>query len=631
MKNENAKWLELTIGAVAIGMVLYHLTYTQYMILGPIHHQNLHYMLALVLVFLWSMKSARARASQVVSIALAVASIYATGYMFVNFSELQEMRGPLLDLTLHDKIVGILLIGLGLEATRRAFGWIFPLVALCFIAYAVFGSNLPGPIATPHIPITELLTSYAMGLMDGIYGQVLGISANYIFLFVLFGGVLSVTGASRFFNQVGAITGKHLSGGPAITAVVSSALMGSVTGSAMANVATTGAFTIPMMKKVGYQPHQAGAIEAAASTGGQIMPPVMGATAFVLAEMVEVSYVKVMAAALVPALLYFLSVGIYAQLQAKRMNIKASMDNVRFSLYDLLKNGPIFLLPLLAIIVILILGYSPMFTIFWAICILLALNFLDIAFRKDHDALRNLVPAFISGAEAGAKIAVTCAVLGPIITTVTKTVLGLKIPSVISLWCQGSLPLALLITMCACIILGMGVPTLAAYLLVSLVGTPVLVELGVQPFAAHMFVFIFACFSCLTPPIAISAIPAAGIAGSSYMRTAMEASKVGVLGFIVPYLLVYAPELMIGQSGNGTFAASFTIAVFSIFMLGPALSAYARQSLNAMERSFFGLSAILLFAYLISKKWETLVAGLIVGIGIMAFQRKRPHTVVVDN
>ena len=627
MIGEPVKWLEPAIAVVAIGMALYHLIYTQYMILGPIHHQNLHYMLALVLVFLWSMKSARTKAMLIVSVSLVLASIYATGYMFVNFSELQEIRGPLLDLNLHDEIVGCLLIGLGLEATRRAFGLIFPLVALCFIAYAVFGSHLPGPIATPYIPIAELLTSYAMGLMDGIYGQVLGISAHYIFLFVLFGGVLSVTGASRFFNQVGAITGKYLSGGPAITAVVSSALMGSVTGSAMANVATTGAFTIPMMKKVGYQPHQAGAIEAAASTGGQIMPPVMGATAFVLAEMAEIPYVKVMAAALVPALLYFLSVGIYAQLQAKRMNITASMDDVRFSLSNLVKDGPIFLFPLFAIIVILILGYSPMFTIFWAICILLVLNFLDIVFRKDRGALRNLVPAFISGAQAGAKIAVTCAVLGPIITTVTKTVLGLKIPSAISLWCQGSLPLALLITMGACIILGMGVPTLAAYLLVSLVGTPVLVDLGVQPFAAHMFVFIFACFSCLTPPIAISAIPAAGIAGSSYMRTAMEASKVGVLGFIVPYLLVYAPELMIGNSGKGAFAASFTIAVASIIVLGPALSAYARQRLNLFERLSYGLSSVSFFGYLISKRWEALLLGLIIGIGLLAVHWKQPNDV----
>lgn len=627
METAKTNVVRMLMVGVALIMALYHLIYTQWMLIGPIQHQNLHYMMALVLVFLWAFTKQKTTFGKAVVVVLIGLSIYATAYMFLNYSGLQEERGPMLDLTGQDMFVGVLLVGLGIEASRRSFGWVFPIVAMCFIAYAVFGHNLPGPLQSPNIGIDELLVSYGLDLSGGIYGQVLGISANYIFLFVLFGSLLGATGASRFFNQVGMLTGSRLDGGPAITAVVSSALMGSVTGSVMANVAATGAFTIPLMKKVGYRPYQAGAIEAAASSGGQIMPPVMGATAFVMAELAEVPYVTVMAAALIPSILYFLSVGLYAQLQAKRLGIRMNPEDIEsFSLRAFLHDAPIFVLPLLAIIALLVMGYSPMFTIFWAMMLLLVLNLIDIVTAKKYDQLKKVLPAFIDGAVTGAKIGVTCAVLGPIMTTVTKTLLGIKIPQLIVMWSGGSIPLALFITMCVCLVLGMGVPTLAAYLLVSMVGIPVLVNMGVPPFAAHMFVFVFACFSCLTPPIAIAALPAAGIAESPYMRTALEASMVGAVGFAIPYLVVGRPALMLGQGPLAETLAVTVVGAFTVVAFCMMITGYGLRVLHVAERAGLGVVVALCGFWIGAGNLTLLAAGVCLFAGLIILQfRGRPR------
>lgn len=629
MQDRFTKIVQAIMVALALFMAFYHLLYTQWMIMGPIQHQNLHYMMALSLVFMWALTRQRSWAGRGVVITLLVLSIYATTYMFVHFEGLQEERGPMLDLTRQDIFVGALLVLLGLEASRRSFGLAFPIVATTFITYAIFGHYLPGPLAGPNIDIPELLVSYGLGLSGGIYGQVLGISANYIFLFVLFGGLLGATGAARFFNQIGTITGSKMAGGPAITAVVSSSLMGSVTGSVMANVATTGAFTIPLMKKVGYRPYQAGAIEAAASSGGQIMPPVMGATAFVMAELAETPYVKVMAAALIPAALYFLSVGIYAQLQAKRLGINTGEGEADFSWRQFMHDAPIFLLPLLAIIVLLVMGYSPMYTIFWAMMILFVLNIIDILSSKDYSQFKRLLPAFRDGAVTGAKIGVTCAVLGPIMTTVTKTLLGIKIPQLISMWCNGSVPLALLITMVVCLVLGMGVPTLAAYLLVSMVGVPVLVDLGIMPFAAHMFVFVFACFSCLTPPIAIAALPAAGIAEAPYLRTALEASLVGATGFMIPFLVVGAPELMLGYAPIADTIFSTGVAVLLVVSFGIGVCGYIKRPIGVIERASCLAAAALCLYYLLSKFAPSLAAGAVIFALVILWQTRGVKTATV--
>ena len=631
MQNLLDRGLSQLIVILSMFMVTYHLLYTQILLLGPIQHLNLHYMLALLMVFLYAMHKAETPLSRRTAGVLVLLSVYATGYVFLEFEDLQMLRAPVLMLTTQDMVVGTLLVLLGLEASRRAFGPVFPCVALCFILYALFGHHLSGVLAAPRLDIQDVLVSFCMGLDNGIYGSSLAISANYIFLFVVFGSVLGVTGASTFFNQVGYLAGRRMAGGPAISSVISSALMGSITGSAMANVATTGSFTIPLMKKAGYHPYQAGAIEAAASTGGQIMPPIMGATAFVLAEMVQCPYADVMVAGFLPAVLYFYSVGVYAQLQAKKLRIDASNLKVDFNPRNFLWEAPVFVLPLVIITVILLLGYTPMFTIFWALIALLALNVADIRRKGDWSLLRRIVPALVDGAVTGAKIGVTCAVLGPIISTMTKTMLGVKIPSVIALWCHGSVFLALVLTALVCIILGCGLPTLAAYLIVSLVGVPTLTNLGVDRFAAHMFVFVFAVFSCITPPIATSAVPAAGIAGAGYMRTALESSKVGCVGFLIPFLVVFCPNILIVAAPDSglIILGYFLTAVAAVTLFGVFVVGYGARELSGLERTFAGGACAALIWTLFSFNPLVFGAGLALFALLVISQRRKirldPH------
>ncbi|WP_294448006.1 TRAP transporter fused permease subunit [uncultured Mailhella sp.] len=585
----------ILVTILAVFMVTYHLAYTQAFFLTPIRHANLHLMLGLTISFLWSMYKKEKPVEKAIAFILAVLSVYATGYIFVEYDELELLRSPIFALNTQDLIVGTLIIGLTVEACRRGFGITFPLVALLFIAYALFGYALPGPLRAPNISYQELINAYVMSFEGGIYGSTLGVSANYIFLFVLFGSFLGATGASSFFNKIGMMAGCKLAGGPAISSVVSSALMGSVTGSAMANVVATGTYTIPLMKRAGYPPYVAGAIEAAASTGGQIMPPVMGVTAFVLAEMAHVPYVEVLQAALLPALLYFLGVGLYVQFQAKRLGLGSNFSMECYSAMELMREAPLFLGPLALIIAMLFMGYSPMFTIFWAILLLVVCGIWNIWRQNRLSSLLEIfIPAIRESAVTGAKIAVTCAVLGPVITTMTKTGLGMRLPGIIAMLSGDSMIVALLITAVVCIILGMGVPTIAAYLMVAMVGLPTLVKLGVEPFSAHMFVFFFAVFSGITPPVAATAIPAAALAESKYMKTAVEAAKIGGVGFFLPFLLVSSPEIMLGQTSSSPWYTLFffLVGVLMLVLGAGGLSFYLFKPLQRWEAAAAVVGAI---------------------------------------
>lgn len=605
-------------------MIIYHMVYTQLVLLEPTQHQNFHLMLALSLVYLLSFSKAKTSIEKVIALILLALSIYSTGYIFVEYTDLQEIRGPIGMLNTQDMIVGTLIVVLCIEASRRAFGLAFPLVAVCFIAYCYFGHMLPGAIAAPEISYMEMITTFVMGLSGGLYGSTLGVSANYIFLFVVFGSLLSATGASQFFNRVGAAAGKRLAGGPAISAVISSALVGSITGSSLANVVTTGTFTIPLMKKAGYKPHQAGAIEAAASTGGQIMPPVMGATAFVLAEMASTPYVEVMTAAFFPALLYFLSIGIYAQLQAKKLRIdSSSLFTEAYTRQQFLREAPLFLGPLGIIMLLLFLGYSPMFTVFWAVVALLGINaFALLREGRFKEAMPALVPELRDGAVTGAKIAVTCAVLGPIVAVMTKTSLGIRIPSIINLLCDGNVLIALIITALVCILLGMGVPTLAAYLMVAMVGVPALVNLGVPVLAAHMYVFIFAVFSSITPPVATAAIPASGIAESPYMITAFEAFKVGFVAFIIPFFCVFAPEIMLGQTDAGILVSilAFLWVLIAVLMISMSICGYTFIPISMPARVLTFAIGILMVACAFFRELWLIIPAVVLSVAFFVYQ-----------
>jgi TRAP transporter 4TM/12TM fusion protein len=444
-------------------------------------------------------------------------------------------------------------------------------------------------------------------------------------LFVLIGGVLQVSRARDFFLGVGKLAGRRLAGGPALTAVVSSGLMGSVSGSSMANVAITGSFTIPMMKKVGYQPYQAGAIEAGASTGGQIMPPVMGAAAFAMAGLLGVPYWNIVVAAVVPAILYFIAVGAYAQFQGAKLGVASTQGKVE--LKQLLLDAPLFLAPFLVLIVLLSQGYSPMFSIFWGILgVVITAVALGLV-TKQWVPVKQWLDAIAAGAKTGAGIAATSAAIGLVMSTLTMTGLGIKLPSMVIEFSGGNLVIALIITMVAAIVLGMGVPTLAAYILAALVCAPALYQLGVSLFAAHLFVLFFAVFSCVTPPVAVAALVASSIAGSSYLRTALETVKVCLAGFLLPYIMIFAPGIIMQNPSVASTVLAIVISLISFISAASAIVGYGIAPLSLAERVMIGAVSILLLAYLLTKFLPLLFVGLVIFITVGFLQwRKQKYT-----
>jgi len=417
------------------------------------------------------------------------------------------------------------------------------------------------------LSVEEIITTVCLtfGSYD-LWGKILIISANVIFLFIFYGGMLQGLKATDFFNELGKVIGRYTKSGPAMTAVVSSALMGMTAGQATPNIAVTGAFTIPLMKKVGYKPEVAGSIEAAASGGGQIMPPIMGAGAFVMADLLGVPYAKIIIMAALPAILYFFSVAIFVHLHAIKSNVIPFKERVdKKKLYA---NGPLFIVPLLTILTLLFLGFPPMFAAFWGITSLITLSFIR---KETRPSLNRIISGCVNGATIGARVAVACATLGPIIALVTKTGLGLKIGFSVEMWSGGNLLLGLLILMLAVIILGLEVPTVAAYLIAAIVAIPCLVRLGLDPFQAHMFAFYFGAFSGLTPPVGMAAIVASKIAKAPYIKTALHSINAAAAGFIVPFVFALNGTLLL-LPGTSIFSVLISMAVvmlgLGIFQIG---------------------------------------------------------------
>ncbi|MCP4682479.1 MAG: TRAP transporter fused permease subunit [Desulfobacterales bacterium] len=571
MENRNhrpwTKKLDLIILLVAIGAAVYHLANCYYSIAGTLQHRMIHLSFALVLVSLSAMKTGKRPLLTMLPLLAVLASIF---YLWVNLERLLFNIG--FPMTL-DVIVGVVVLFVVFWACWLSFGIILPLMTCLLLVYGYFAHYLGGPILSFDEIITTVTLTF--GSYD-LWGKILIISANTIFLFMLYGGMLQGLGATKAFIQIGRIMGKYSRSGPALSAVVSSALMGTTAGQVSPNVAITGAFTIPLMKKVGYKPEVAGAIEASASGGGQIMPPIMSAGAFVMADLLSVPYSKIIIMATIPALLYFWAVGCFVHLHALKLNVIPLKEEVDLKI--LWAFGPLFALPLIAIIILLFLGYPPMYAAFWGIVSLLAISMI----RKDtRPTLENVKTGCIRGATAGARIAVACATLGPIIALITKTGLGLKVGSSVESWCGGNLFLGLIIMMIAVIILGLEVPTVAAYLVAAILAIPALVRLGLDPYVAHMFAFYFGAFSALTPPVGMAAIVASKIAKAPYLKTAFLSLNAASGAYLIPFIFAYNGSLLLlaGTSPihliTSVLLMMLGLAVFQMGFVGQFLSKLA--------------------------------------------------------
>jgi len=566
-----------------------------------------HLLMMLVLLFLTKptfKKFADTTTERIVSLILVALSIATSVFILSRWKDIAMSGG---DTDSIDAWVGLVLILLVLEAARRGVGTALAIICLIFFTYPFYSQWLPGVLNSRGYSverIAELLTTTS----QGIYGIPLGVSSTYIVLFSIYGAFLSTFGAGDFFFKIANRLTRGMRAAGAKTAVIFSTLLGMISGSAAGNVAVTGTLTIPMMKKEGYEPHQAGAVEAVVSTGGQMMPPVMGAAAFIMAEIVGVSYTKVMQVGLIPALLFFASLFFVVHLQALKSGIEGSSLEIddKEPLWKILLHGGQFIIPFVTLIGMMLNGYSPFKASFYSIVILLVAHILWTR-KFSMDILIKSATAITTGAKSVIPIAIACAAAGIIAGVLGITGFGSKISGLIFAASGGITFIALIFTMLTAIILGMGLPTTAAYLILATVVAPALSKLGVPLLTAHMFVFFYGCVSTITPPVALASYVAAGIAGADMNKVGWTAFFYGLTCYLLPFMFFYGPPLLMEGSVAVVLLAAFS-GFIGVFCIASFVIGYLHSPLNLLERAAIGIAGVsLLLPGLISD-----VAGLVV-------------------
>jgi TRAP transporter 4TM/12TM fusion protein len=508
-------------------------------------------------------------------------------YITVNYVEMLDRVG--VAPTSWDLFFGAVAILCLLEITRRTTGWALPILAVFFLGYTYFGKIFPGELWHRGYSL-ERIISY-MFSMDGIYNIPLGVSANYVFIFILFGAFLEVTGSGKFFIDLSYSIAGRFRGGPAKVAVISSAMMGSINGSAVANVASTGAFTIPLMKRVGYKAQFAGAVEAVASTGGQILPPVMGAGAFIMADITGISYSTIIIAAMVPALLYFLAVIFMVDFEAGKLGLVGLPKSELPDTLKVLKERGYLLIPLIVMLLsLLVLQNSPVRAAILSIGSLIVLSWFT---KSEKIFLKQFFEAVSNAMKGMASIAATTACAGIIVGVFSLTGLGAKIASFVIAISGGNVAVALFLVMMLCLLLGMGLPTVAAYALAASTVAPALVDLGVPLLATHLFIFYFACISTITPPVCLSAFAGAAIAKADPMEVGWQALKLGSTSFIIPFMFMIDSTLLL-HGDVATIIIDITSAIIGIIALSAGVSGFLANKISALERSLFIIAALLL-------------------------------------
>lgn len=525
-------------------------------------------------------------------IALMVLGAATFGYLILNYTRVAQNGGRVTDFELLIAAAAVVVV---FEAARRASGNL-AVLALIFLAYNWFGQYLPGRLGHNGFTLKRILVNLFWGT-QGLLGTGIGVSATYIFLFVVFGAFLKYSGFSKFINDFSLTLVGQSPGGPAKVAVLASALMGMINGSAIANVATTGTITIPLMKQTGYKKEFAGAVEAVASTGGQFCPPIMGAVGFVMAEFLNLSYTAVMLAAIIPAFLYYLGLLFAVHFEAKRLGLSGlSKENIPDAMKVLKEQGHL-VLPLVVLIALMFMGYTPLFAAVFSIFATVAASWLRKETRMTWD---KIVAATVEGAKGAVSVGVCCVIIGVIIGTVTLTSLGLNMGYLILALVENSnIYITGLLVMVMSTILGMGVPGVAAYVIVQAVAVPVLIKVGVLDISAHMFCLIYACLSNITPPVAMSSYVAAGIAGSNQTKTGLLSVRLGLIGFLIPFFFLDNPVLLIGADPAFTLADSLmamvTASVGTIALVG-GLEGWLLRRCNVAERLILiGVAPLMLY------------------------------------
>ena len=538
-----------------------------------------HLMLGMIFVFLYSPTSKKnPKEFLVVDWLLILLTTVVGGYVILNYNYyIVTMQTGKLTPTFY--ALGIIMTLLVLETARRVLGNILPAIALVTIAYAMFGSNLPGLFGHRGYNFSRVVTTIFSD--QGVYGTPIGVSASNVFLFLMFGAFLSVSGADKIFQDISiALTG-HKRGGPAKMAVFASALFGMISGSAVANVVTTGAFTIPLMKRQGYTSRFAGAVSAVASTGGQIMPPIMGAAAFVLSDIAETPYRTVCLAALLPALMYYLTLFKMVDLESVKAKLPGLSADELPDLKKSMKKGFKLFIPLFVLLfLLLVLLTTPMMAAIWSMAAIVICGFLD---KDDRMTFKDIIDGFVESTRSMPQVVAACACSGIVTGMFALTGLGLKLSDFIVRLGGTSILLSLVLSMLICTVLGMGLPTTASYIICATAMAPALVQLGVPKLAAHLFLLYFASISAITPPVAVASYAAAGIAEENAIDVGMTSVKLGIAGFVLPFTFAMNPDYL--HLGFDLLTLFTWISAFVVcYAAAIAVQGYIEQKISVVER-----------------------------------------------
>jgi TRAP transporter 4TM/12TM fusion protein len=571
-------------GAIGVAMALYHMWAIAFGTPEAIIFRGTHLAFALTLTFLVTRRS-EARKDELPSLldyALLVFAVAPILYLFVNYDYVVNRIYYIDDLTWSDMALGTILVVMVLEATRRLIVWALPITALVFLAYALLYMRIEPMRLLDQLYMTT----------EGIFGMPLGVSASYVMIFVLFGSFMERTGTGQLFMDFAMSLTGHTAGGPGKVSVVSSSLFGTISGSAVANVMVDGPISIPLMKRTGFKPHFAAGVEAVASTGGQIMPPIMGAAAFVMAEFMQVSYGQVVIWALIPAFLYYLACFGAVHFEAKRLGLAGIPRSDLPRLGAVLRERGHLFIPVVIILTVMYSGYSAPLAALAGTLAIFPVATLRASSRQTV-TMRNVVDALADGARNALPVALACACAGIIVGVVSLTGAGIVFTQVVLHLAKSTLLLALVLTMIAGIILGMGMPTTPAYIIMTALLVPALIKLGVIEPAAHMFAFYFAILSAITPPVALATFAAAGLAKADLWKSGLASVRIGAAGFIVPFMFVYDPALL--MIGDWPAVVSATIsATAGALLLAGGLQGYLLRPAALWERVFLVAAAFCL-------------------------------------
>lgn len=616
------KWLIGIVAALSLIMALFHLYSGGIQLFPATQQRAIHLGLAFALVFLltpvFKKKDDEEGEEQKgislwINIILASLSLVVGAYMTVRYLDLPlELSSP----STFTLIIGVLVILLTLEVSRRMLGLALPIIAIVFLVYAFIGDKLPLMIQHSGYSFERIVTQ--IGLTNqGVFGIPLGVSASYIVLFVIFGSMLERSGAGGMFMDLAMAAVGRYRGGAAKVSVVGSALFGSISGSQVANVVTTGVLTIPLMKRGGYKSEYAGAVEAVASTGGMVLPPVMGAVAFLMADFLQVSYAQVALAALIPAILYFVAIFIMVDLRAGKDGLQAAevADEDKIDMKQLLIKRGHLMIPLVFLVYLLMVVQMTATTAaFWAI---ISVPIVCLFRKETRMSFREIARALQEGIKLSLMVVAACSSAGIVIGIIDMTGMGLRFSSVLLDLSGGNLLLLCILTMIASIIMGMGLPPVASYLVLAILAAPAMVEMGVPALAAHLFIFYYGTLSAITPPVALAAYAAAGISRTSPMKVSLVACRLALVAFIVPFMFVYAPGLILQGSVSSIILTTVT-ALIGVYAIAISMEGYFTSIVNILNRFLFFAGAILL----IIPGWIPAVIGLTIVALMLLYEWK---------